>query len=79
MSRDQGTEDQGKKVAPAAKEETKAESTELTDDDLKQVSGGAALTFGREKLKGTTKTQGDFNLVGGLGSGDESLRRRPGR
>ena len=22
----------------------------------------AAVTFGREKLKGTTKTQGDFNL-----------------
>src|SRR4051812_4332378 len=26
------------------------------------VSAGAAVTYGRDKLKGTTKTQGDFNL-----------------
>lgn len=59
MSGDKGKEDHQKGV-PANKEERKVGLTELTDDDLKQVSGGGALTFGREKLKGTTRTQGDF-------------------
>jgi hypothetical protein len=40
-----------------------SEVQELSESDLETVNGGLGITFGREKLKGTSKTQGDFNLT----------------
>ena len=47
-------EQKAKATAPADKARP-SKAAELSEQDLEQVAGGGALTFGREKLKGTSQ------------------------
>jgi hypothetical protein len=62
MGHDQGKRAELEQQRAPTDENQKIESAELTDRDLEKVSGSGALTLGREKLKGSTETQGDFSL-----------------